>query len=73
MTAFSTDEEKVAKAGALKGGTPYYLDQTLKNPCGMIVNAKPWTPNAIRDRELITAQNPMSDHMMVHELLSHSE
>ncbi len=35
-----------------------------------VQNAAPWHPNVVQDRELITAQQPFSDHMFADALLA---
>jgi len=62
MTAFSTEEEKQEEdAGHLSGHMPFYLDAELRRLGGIVEVAAPWNSKAVRDRELITAQNPMSE------------
>ena len=64
MTSFSTNEEKQEEPGqdnALGGFVKFYPDQALLNAGARVVVADKWQSHVIRDRELITAQNPMSD------------
>ena len=62
MTGFSTAEEQQEEnAGHLDGHMPFYVDQELGRLGGEVTVATPWSSNAIRDRELITGQNPMSE------------
>ncbi|MCX6113209.1 MAG: type 1 glutamine amidotransferase domain-containing protein, partial [Proteobacteria bacterium] len=62
MTAFSTAEEKQQEeSGNLDGYLPYYVQDELSKAGGTVVVGNPWTSHVIRDRELITAQNPQSD------------
>ena len=63
MTAFSNAEERqVEDQGGLSGGkAPFYIADALTSLGGIVQEAKPWKSFAIRDRELITGQNPMSD------------
>ena len=64
MTSFSTNEEKQEEPGqdnALGGFVKFYPDQALLTIGGKVVVASKWQSHVIRDRELITAQNPMSD------------
>ncbi|MBI2068351.1 MAG: type 1 glutamine amidotransferase domain-containing protein [Deltaproteobacteria bacterium] len=70
MTVFSTPEEKQEEdAGHLDGYLTYYVaDELLKAGASVFV-ASPWTGNVVRDRELITAQNPMSDVRFSEEFL----
>ncbi|MEK6706317.1 MAG: type 1 glutamine amidotransferase domain-containing protein [Bdellovibrionota bacterium] len=62
MTGFSTTEEKQEEqAGVFGGQLLFYLEDELLKAGGKVVVSKPWTSNVIRDRELITGQNPMSE------------
>jgi len=70
MTIFSTPEEKVAETNQLAGKVKFYPDEALQKAGGNLVIAKEWQSNAIRDRELITGQNPSSDDQLVGLLLT---
>lgn len=64
MTSFSTMEEKQEEPGqdnALGGFVPFYPDLALHLAGGRLSVGPKWTSHVVRDRELITAQNPMSD------------
>ena len=64
MTSFSTMEEKQQEPGqdnALGGFVKFYPDQALAQAGGRISVTDKWQSHVVRDRELITAQNPMSD------------
>lgn len=62
MTVFSTPEEKQEEdAGHLDGYLTYYVADELLKAGALVYVAAPWTGNVVRDRELITGQNPMSD------------
>jgi putative intracellular protease/amidase len=62
MTVFSTPEEQVQENnGALGGFVRYYPAEELAKAGGLLKAGAPWTSHAVRDRELITAQNPMSE------------
>jgi putative intracellular protease/amidase len=70
MTVFSTAEEKQEEAaGHLDGYLTYYVQAALEKAGGRVAVAAPWTSHVIRDRELITGQNPMSDHAFADELV----
>ncbi len=70
MTAFSTAEEKQEEdAGVFNGHLLFYLDEQLSNFGGSIDVGQPWTSHAVRDRELITGQNPMSEEAFTGLLL----
>ncbi|WP_372368661.1 type 1 glutamine amidotransferase domain-containing protein [Candidatus Uabimicrobium sp. HlEnr_7] len=69
MTIFSDDEEKFAQENILHGKMKVLPSQALKNAGGELSHAKSWTSHAVRDRELITGQNPNSDHELTHLFL----
>ena len=69
MTAFSTAEEKQAESRSLGGELESYLDENLRSSGGDVSTAAPWTAHVVRDRELITAQNPQSDRELTRALL----
>ncbi|CAH1385261.1 type 1 glutamine amidotransferase domain-containing protein [Candidatus Nitrotoga sp. M5] len=60
MTIFSTAEEQVAEATGLGGKVRFYPDAALIAAGGKVELAKPWSPHVVKDRELITGQNPGS-------------
>lgn len=62
MTGFTAaEEQQEEKAGHLDGHMPFYLDRALEKLGGILEVGAPWTSKAVRDRELITGQNPMSE------------
>ncbi len=61
MTIFSTAEEQVAEETQLGGKVRFYPDDALIAAGGKVDLAEPWSPNVVKDRELITGQNPGSD------------
>ncbi len=69
MSVFSTAEEKVAEAGQLGGDVRFYPDAALEAAGGNVEIAPPWTPHVVKDRELITGQNPGSDVQLADALL----
>jgi putative intracellular protease/amidase len=71
MTIFSTAEEKIAETnGQLKGRVLFYPDVALETAGGNVQVAPPWKSNVVRDRELITGQNPYSDEKLATVLLA---
>ena len=60
MTVFSTVEEKLASK-SLGGDTLFFPEDILRTAGGQVEVGTEWKSNAIRDRELITGQNPFSD------------
>lgn len=70
MTVFSTPEEQEEEnSGRLGGYLTYYVADALETNGASVNVAAPWTGNVVVDRELITGQNPMSDHFVRDELL----
>lgn len=70
MTIFSTKEEQFAEGKQLGGKMLFYPDYALKTAGGNTYEAPLWQSNAIRDRELITGQNPYSDEQLSGLLLA---
>lgn len=63
MTIFSNEEELVAEDQILHGKMMFHVGDALRAAGGIVVNgAVPFEPNVVEDRELITGQNPRSDH-----------
>ncbi len=73
MTAFSTKEEKQEEPGednVLGGFVKFYPDEALDAAGGLVVvRARKWQSNVVVDRELITGQNPFSDHALAEALV----
>jgi len=74
MTTFSTKEEKQEEPGgsdnALGGFVRFYPDEALDFAGGhVLVRAQKWQSNVVKDRELITGQNPFSDKEFANVLL----
>ncbi|WP_291431932.1 type 1 glutamine amidotransferase domain-containing protein [Deinococcus sp.] len=67
-TVFSTPEEKDAEQG-FEAPMQYYPEDALTAAGMTVANGAKWTSNVVRDRELITGQNPMSDDEFVTVLL----
>ena len=64
VTVFSNVEEKIGEDdGAFGGKLKIYPENALSDAGARVINQeKPWQVSVIQDRELITAQNPMSGH-----------
>jgi putative intracellular protease/amidase len=61
MTVFTNFEEKISERFVLGGAVPYYPQSELENLGAIVQSAKvPFTSNVVRDRELLTGQNPSS-------------
>ncbi|WON78401.1 type 1 glutamine amidotransferase domain-containing protein [Serratia sp. UGAL515B_01] len=70
MTIFADAEERVFE-NSLKGDKiRYYPAKAMATAGGKLEQAKAWTPNVVVDRELITGQNPFSDHALAKALLA---
>jgi putative intracellular protease/amidase len=62
MTVFSNHEEKYTEENILHGAVPFYVVDALKIAGGTVETKGFFQPHVIQDRELITGQNPQSDH-----------
>lgn len=68
VTAFNNEEEDQTRAGRL--GMPWYLETALKNAGAVFDDAPlPWVSHVVVDRNLMTAQNPMSADAMADAVL----
>ncbi|MDG2522596.1 type 1 glutamine amidotransferase domain-containing protein [Caulobacter segnis] len=63
MTVFSNSEEKVVEDHILHARLYFNMVDALRTAGGeVLVNDVDFEPNVVEDRELITGQNPRSDH-----------
>ncbi|UDF05473.1 type 1 glutamine amidotransferase domain-containing protein [Asticcacaulis sp. AND118] len=63
MTVFSNSEEKIVEDYILKAKLYFNVADALEIAGGQVITtAVDFEPNVIEDRELITGQNPHSDH-----------
>lgn len=72
MTIFSNDEEHYAEENYMGGSkVPFYVSDALKTAGGIVkkVEGGIFKPHLVQDRELITGQNPPSDHLMADALV----
>ena len=70
MTVFSASEERVAEDNLLHGKLCFNMpDALLLARATVSTNAEDFAPNVVVDRELITGQNPSSDHLMAARLV----
>lgn len=65
MTIFSTAEERIAEQGQLGGAMRFYPAAAMAAAGGMVSTGAQWQSYVVRDRELITGQNPFSDEALV--------
>ncbi|MDX7900310.1 type 1 glutamine amidotransferase domain-containing protein [Aeromonas media] len=64
MTIFSDEEEAVFEASLKGDRLRYYPAQAMARAGGKMQFVAPWQPGVVVDRELITGQNPFSDHAL---------
>lgn len=70
MTVFSASEEKVAEAHLLKGELYFDMPHALRLAGAEVTVADTdFAANVVVDRELITGQNPASDHQLAAALI----
>jgi putative intracellular protease/amidase len=70
MTVFSNTEEVGVEDRIFQGKLAFYAADALRVAGGLVTHAKkPFEPHAVRYRELITGQNPASDHLLASLLL----
>jgi len=62
MTVFSRSEEEYAEENVFHKKLIFNMPDALEAAGGIVANAGNFTSYVVVDRELITAQNPMSDH-----------
>ncbi len=70
MTVFSTSEEKVAEKQLLKGELYFDMPKALRLAGGEVSAAPTDFAANVVDRELITGQNPASDHDLAAALIT---
>lgn len=70
VAVFSKTEEQQIEGGQLGGPAPYYNDEALASAGLQVENASPWTPKVVVDREVITGQQPFSDHAFADALVA---
>ncbi|CAA9541141.1 MAG: Intracellular protease [uncultured Sphingomonadaceae bacterium] len=70
MTVFSASEEAWAEKNVLGGKLTFDMPKALRLAGGEVTtNPVDFAPNLVVDRELITAQNPRSDHLIAASLV----
>ncbi|MEL1264480.1 type 1 glutamine amidotransferase domain-containing protein [Pseudoxanthomonas putridarboris] len=71
MTVFSNEEEQGVETRTFQGRLKFYAVDALEAAGGRVTTAsKPFEPNVVHDRELITGQNPRSDHALAAALVA---
>ncbi len=66
LTAFTDEEERT---GGLGANTPWLVAATLRERGAAVQDADAWTSHVVRDRNLISGQNPQSSHALAQALL----
>jgi putative intracellular protease/amidase len=61
MTIFSNEEEDIAAKNVFRAEPLFFPQQALQIAGGHVSTVTAWHPNVVKDRELITGQNPGSD------------
>src|SRR5262245_20288451 len=70
MTVFSKTEDQVVEDKILHGKMYFYMVDALTAAGGKVTtNPTNFQPNVVEDRELITGQNPRSDHPIAAKLI----
>lgn len=70
MTVFSASEEKIAEQQLLGGALLFDMERALRTAGGNVsVTVTNFATNVVVDRELITGQNPASDHQLAAALV----
>src|SRR5262249_48817957 len=71
MTVFSASEEKPIEEQILHGKLYFTMPDALRTAGGEVsTNPVDFEPNVVEDRELITGQNPRSDHPIAAKLIA---
>ncbi len=69
MTIFSNEEENIAIENVFHAAPLIIPQQALATAGGDVATVTAWKPNVVRDRELITGQNPGSDAALMDVVL----
>jgi putative intracellular protease/amidase len=69
MTIFSTAEEQQREPLEIGGKVLFYPDFALRTAGGDVTVVAPWQSYVLQDRELISGQNPFSDHALLQLLI----
>jgi putative intracellular protease/amidase len=71
MTIFTNEEEKYIEDEILHAKMQFHVVDALQLAGGKVSrSARDFEPHVVRDRELITGQNPRSDHQLAKTLLT---
>ncbi len=70
MTVFSDTEEKVVEDNILHARLYFNMIEALRTAGGNVIKGGPdFAPHVVEDRELITGQNPRSDHLLAEKFV----
>jgi putative intracellular protease/amidase len=71
MTIFSNEEEHYVEDKLMDGRkVPFYVAEALQTAGGKVTTGGFFQSHIVQDRELITGQNPPSDHAMAKAFLT---
>jgi len=71
MTVFSRSEEKFAEDNVFHAKLYFNMPDALEAAGGTVITTEAdFVPHVIQDRELVTAQNPMSDHELAKKFIA---
>lgn len=73
MTIFSDPEEQVFESSLNNDRITFYPAKAMAGAGGDMAYARAWSSNVVVDRELITGQNPFSDHALAKALVEKLE
>ena len=70
MTVFSSSEEVAAEQSLLNGKLYFHMPEALQLAGGEVITSPDdFAPYLVVDRELITGQNPASDHLIAKQMI----
>lgn len=69
MTVFSNEEESIAAKYVFHAEPLLYPEKSLQLAGANVSTVPGWQPLVVQDRELITGQNPASDHALMNVVL----
>jgi len=67
LTVFTDEEERTGGTGE---NSPWFVASTLRERGALVEDGAPWSAHVVRDRNLITGQNPQSSEAVAAELLA---
>jgi putative intracellular protease/amidase len=70
MTVYSASEEIPIEENVLHGKLYFNMPDALGLAGGIVTTGADFAPHVIEDRELITGQNPRSDHPIAAKLIA---